>query len=48
MKIALGAAKGLQYLHRKNIYGNMKPKNILINHDHHPLVIEYCVLIFLR
>ncbi|XP_019162300.1 PREDICTED: serine/threonine-protein kinase CDG1-like [Ipomoea nil] len=41
MKIALGAAKGLQYLHTKNIYANMKPKNILINHDHHPLLVNY-------
>nr|GLL24486.1 serine/threonine-protein kinase CDG1-like [Ipomoea trifida] len=41
MKIALGAAKGLQYLHEKNIYANMKPKNILINHDHHPLLVNF-------
>nr|GMC84236.1 serine/threonine-protein kinase CDG1-like [Ipomoea batatas] len=41
MKIALGAAKGLQYLHIKNIYANMKPKNIMINHDHHPLLVNF-------
>nr|GMC86047.1 serine/threonine-protein kinase CDG1-like [Ipomoea batatas] len=41
MKIALGAAKGLQYLHTKDIYANMKPKNILINHDHRPLLVNF-------
>ncbi|CAA2961306.1 inactive kinase SELMODRAFT_444075-like [Olea europaea subsp. europaea] len=35
IKIALGAAKGLAYLHARNIvHRDMRPSNILITHDH--------------
>ncbi|XP_030534547.2 proline-rich receptor-like protein kinase PERK15 isoform X2 [Rhodamnia argentea] len=34
VRIALGAAKGLQYLHEKNIiHRDMRPNNILVTHD---------------
>ncbi|KAK3024591.1 hypothetical protein RJ639_044215 [Escallonia herrerae] len=35
MKIAVGAAKGLEYLHRIGIYGSVRPNNILLTHDYH-------------
>jgi serine/threonine protein kinase len=39
MKIALGAARGLKYLHENNIiHRDMRPNNILITHDHEALV----------
>lgn len=38
VRIAYGAAKGLQYLHGLEIYGNVRPSNILLTHDHQPLV----------
>lgn len=38
IKIAFGAAKGLESLHRVCIYGSMRPGNILITHDYHPFV----------
>lgn len=36
--IALGSARGLQYLHSKSFYGSMRPENILLTHDYEPLV----------
>lgn len=39
MKIALGAARGLEYLHKHNIiHRDIRPNNILITHDHESLV----------
>ncbi|XP_057763650.1 proline-rich receptor-like protein kinase PERK3 [Salvia miltiorrhiza] len=39
MKIAKGAARGLAYLHERNIvHRDMRPGNILITHDHEALV----------
>lgn len=39
MKIALGAATGLQYLHENNIiHRDMMPNNILVTHDYEALV----------
>lgn len=39
MQIALGAAKGLQYLHADGIiHRDMRPNNILVTHDYQPLV----------
>ncbi|CAA3008160.1 serine threonine- kinase CDG1-like [Olea europaea subsp. europaea] len=38
IKIAHGAAKGLEYLHGKQSYGSVRPSNILITHDYHPLL----------
>lgn len=39
IKIALGAAKGLQYLHENNIiHRDMGPNNILVTHDFESLV----------
>lgn len=42
IKIAHGAAKGLEYLHGKQSYGSVRPSNILITHDYHPLVNLIC------
>ncbi|XP_022842112.1 probable serine/threonine-protein kinase PBL7 [Olea europaea var. sylvestris] len=36
MNIAEGAAKGLEYLHGKQIYGSVRARNILITHDYQP------------
>ncbi|KAJ9190504.1 hypothetical protein P3X46_001695 [Hevea brasiliensis] len=42
MKIALGAAKGLKYLHDNNIiHRDMRPNNILITHDHEALLGDF-------
>ncbi|XP_020534005.1 probable serine/threonine-protein kinase PBL19 isoform X2 [Jatropha curcas] len=42
IKIALGAAKGLQYLHDNSIiHRDMRPNNILITHDHEALLGDF-------
>ncbi|KAF8028162.1 hypothetical protein BT93_E0926 [Corymbia citriodora subsp. variegata] len=42
MRIALGAAKGLQYLHEKNIvHRDMRPNNILVTHDFESLLGDF-------
>ncbi|KAJ4831033.1 hypothetical protein Tsubulata_029337, partial [Turnera subulata] len=42
MKIAMGAAKGLQYLHANNIiHRDMRPNNILITHDYEALLGDF-------
>ncbi|CAI0421189.1 unnamed protein product, partial [Linum tenue] len=42
MKIAIGAAKGLQYLHENNIiHRDMRPSNILITHDYEALLGDF-------
>lgn len=45
MKLALGAAKGLEYLHDKAeppiIYGNMKSTNILLESDLNPKLSDF-------
>ncbi|KAL2464549.1 putative serine/threonine-protein kinase PBL28 [Forsythia ovata] len=38
LNIAHGTAKGLEYLHGKQIYGSVRPSNILITHDYQPLL----------
>ena len=39
IKIALGAAKGLEYVHSHNIiHRDIRPNNILITHDYESLV----------
>lgn len=38
VRIAYGAAIGLEYLHGLKVYGNVRPSNILLTHDHQPLV----------
>ncbi|KAK6928940.1 Serine-threonine/tyrosine-protein kinase, catalytic domain [Dillenia turbinata] len=42
IKIALGAAKGLKYLHdNKIIHRDMRPNNILVTHDHESLLGDF-------
>lgn len=45
LKIARGAARGLAYLHecspRKFIHGDIKPSNILLDHDLQPYISDF-------
>ncbi|XP_047341204.1 PTI1-like tyrosine-protein kinase 3 isoform X2 [Impatiens glandulifera] len=42
IKIAFGAAKGLEYLHSKGIiHRDVRPSNILITHDHQSLLGDF-------
>ncbi|MCD7465540.1 hypothetical protein HAX54_001485 [Datura stramonium] len=42
IKIALGAARGLEYLHKHNIiHRDIRPNNILITHDHESLLGDF-------
>ncbi|KAK7259670.1 hypothetical protein RIF29_25283 [Crotalaria pallida] len=42
IKVATGVAKGLLYLHKNSIiHRDMRPNNILITHDHEPLLGDF-------
>ncbi|PWA88886.1 serine/threonine-protein kinase CDG1 [Artemisia annua] len=41
LKIALGTSKGLEYLHSRNIYGCVRPRNILLTHDFQPRLANF-------
>ncbi|XP_027342639.1 probable serine/threonine-protein kinase PIX7 isoform X2 [Abrus precatorius] len=42
INVAIGAAKGLLYLHTNNIiHRDVRPNNILITHDHQPLLGDF-------
>ncbi|KAK7271543.1 hypothetical protein RJT34_27520 [Clitoria ternatea] len=42
INVAIGAAKGLLYLHKNNIiHRDVRPNNILITHDHQPLLGDF-------
>nr|GEY24006.1 granule-bound starch synthase 1, chloroplastic/amyloplastic [Tanacetum cinerariifolium] len=41
LKIALGTSKGLEYLHSRNIYGSVRPRNILLTHDFQPQLANF-------
>ncbi|PIN19636.1 Serine/threonine protein kinase [Handroanthus impetiginosus] len=43
ISIAVGAAKGLEYLHGERIYGSIMPGNILLTHDYQALISYYGV-----
>jgi len=52
-KIAVGAARGLRYLHEECrvgciVHRDMRPNNILITHDNEPLVCINMVLLIHR
>ncbi|KAJ7960467.1 putative Serine-threonine protein kinase [Quillaja saponaria] len=42
VKVAIGASRGLRYLHENNIiHGDVKPSNILLTHDFEPLLVDF-------
>ncbi|KAM3218815.1 putative serine/threonine-protein kinase PBL22 [Capsicum annuum] len=42
IKIALGAARGLEYLHKHNIiHRDIRPNNVLVTHDHESLLGDF-------
>ncbi|XP_057450439.1 probable serine/threonine-protein kinase PBL23 isoform X2 [Lotus japonicus] len=42
IKVAIGAAKGLLYLHKNNIiHRDVRPNNILVTHDHQPMLGDF-------
>ncbi|KAG4394477.1 hypothetical protein AAZX31_20G041600 [Glycine max] len=42
VKVAIGVARGLKYLHENNIvHGGIKPSNILLNHEFKPMVGDF-------
>lgn len=42
LKIAKGVARGLTYIHdKKNVHGNIKPSNILLNADMEPIISDF-------
>nr|XP_027187003.1 probable serine/threonine-protein kinase PBL6 [Cicer arietinum] len=42
IKVAIGAARGLLYLHKNNIvHRDVRPNNILVTHDHQPLIGDF-------
>ncbi|XP_030540361.1 probable serine/threonine-protein kinase PBL5 [Rhodamnia argentea] len=49
IKIAMGAAKGLKYLHDNNIvHRNLRSNNILLTHDYKPLLGDFGLEMTLR
>ncbi|KAI9071457.1 hypothetical protein K1719_046577 [Acacia pycnantha] len=42
VKVAIGASRGLKYLHENNIiHGSIKPSNILLTHEFEPLLGDF-------
>ncbi|CAK8564904.1 unnamed protein product [Lathyrus sativus] len=42
IKVAIGAAKGLLYLHKNNIiHRDVRPNNILVTHDNQPMIGDF-------
>ncbi|KAI5411040.1 probable serine/threonine-protein kinase PBL26 [Lathyrus oleraceus] len=42
IKVAIGAARGLLYLHKNNIiHRDVRPNNILVTHDNQPLIGDF-------